>query len=60
MEFELFTSPDGPPQIEPNPLFPPLPNLPNVSAPARAMDGDPIGWWQLIGGAWRWMTNPNA
>lgn len=19
---------------------------------------DPTGWWEVIGGAWRWMTDP--
>ncbi len=20
---------------------------------------DPVGWWDLIGGAWRWVTDPS-
>ena len=20
----------------------------------------PVGWWQLIGGAWRWVTDPSS
>lgn len=58
---EPFTTFDLNPEHEPHPNspFPPLPTLPNVSAPARAMGGgDPLGWWQLIGGAWRWVTDP--
>jgi hypothetical protein len=61
MEPHPFTILDLNPGHEPHPNspFPPLPDLPYVSAPARALDGDPLGWWQLIGGAWRWVTNPN-
>lgn len=30
-----------------------------IDIPPMPEDGeDPLGWWQLIGGAWRWVTDP--
>lgn len=47
----------GPP---PHPPHPPMPDLPPNAAPGDLDGRDPVGWWEIIGGTWRWITNPNA
>lgn len=47
----------GPPSYLPHAN---VPQLPPPAAPGDWWGRDPVGWWEVIGGTWRWITNPNA
>ncbi len=49
----------GPPPHPDHPPHPPMPLLPPHATP---YDGgyDPVGWWDVITGTWRWVTNPSS
>ncbi|HEX6371108.1 MAG TPA: hypothetical protein VF006_19475 [Longimicrobium sp.] len=46
--------------MEPDPLDPLVPGY-NISSPVpdEETGPDPVGWWEVIGGAWRWVLYPN-
>jgi hypothetical protein len=40
--------------------FDPYADLPEVPAEPDPVPVIEPGWWEVIGGAWRWMTDPTA
>jgi hypothetical protein len=45
--------------MDDDPLYPPEgPWGPEGPPSDRGTWVDPVGWWQLMDGAWRWVTDP--